>query len=759
MLSKKNALLIIFVTVLQGIFCSLVVEAVELPIPYPVIDAPVVHSGRYHLLTSGRTFVVLDEKHGMSIAMIGSKAPHEKADSDDAVICNASLHARVECDGKVLELDQVNDSSARIEIIDQGKKRVAARIFFTMLSKDYLPYGTGTLDIYVYDQSVFLAPSVYVDDSEGETMISRAGLFGEIPGNNAVITVNGANIVPAGDSMVAPFGDDKEDFHMLVENPGRSSFKMGWMRNVYPDRLYSRQISENPEVDELYERFPYWITQRGAQIGWKRTEKSGLEMKFSNDKLDSFDLLWVNDEPIVIPKGGYSDLNGLMALFFGDDSAKTEKLWSYHELPIKPDVTNGDFRYYNEIEGTYEIDSQGGDVDLTFNTGADDLQRPFSVRLWNLKGSGAYEVNVNGSPAAFNLINDGDLRDDPMVPIMKTATGPARYATVAFAADRGLKTRLTVKRKPGIQFTYQMYSNLETYEAWSDVCTNRPLFRLYTQKSSIYHAALPAKETWAMAKLPLFWLKNGTNPATFMDHVRDFTVHENGPDRITFTITCVNLHGTGLSSYTVTVPYEKDHLQFDITAEFTPLDREKRWNSLEYCDLYPFDNYYRRTFHYDDVFFLDRHGVFDRVGTGAWDGFFEVFEEPEYLGYYGVIKQITGPGTRIPDPADGTVWILGNNARRGNILYRRGDWSPSEGATPGFSLCNAWVDIHNYISRRTDSAAGEKITYTVELFGGPVPSLEKLNSMYRKSARERSVQQITRVNYSNGGIIQGFEVK
>ena len=48
--SKKKEILITFIFVFIGILCSFIVEAVELPIPYPAIDAPVVHSGRYHVL-------------------------------------------------------------------------------------------------------------------------------------------------------------------------------------------------------------------------------------------------------------------------------------------------------------------------------------------------------------------------------------------------------------------------------------------------------------------------------------------------------------------------------------------------------------------------------------------------------------------------------------------------------------------------------------------------------------------------------------
>ena len=96
-------------------------------------------------------------------------------------------------------------------------------------------------------------------------------------------------------------------------------------------------------------------------------------------------------------------------------------------------------------------------------------------------------------------------------------------------------------------------------------------------------------------------------------------------------------------------------IAFDFRAEFTPLDDGKRWTSVEYCDLYPFDNTYRRNFHYRDIVFLNRSGVFDRVGTGCWSGRFNTVQETDHLGYYSE----TGPREngigRTPDQDDGTV--------------------------------------------------------------------------------------------------------
>ncbi|MFC1606480.1 hypothetical protein ACFL47_00800 [Candidatus Latescibacterota bacterium] len=735
------------------------IAADMIPVPYPVVDAPVIHSGRYHILTCGKTSVVLDGSKGMSIALVThTDTPEMHLNSSTEVMTDAGLSATIRIGDDIIPLDQVNDPAARLEIIDQGPGRVAARVYAALCSVEGLPYGNGTVDLYVYDGRLHLAQSMYIDDNDDPTTIINAGFVAEISGKNADLVAGGSKLISTGGTRHIPFGDDDGGFTVTINNPGRASVKMGWLNNTNPAWRYLREIDENPETDELYEKWPLWITQRGNPLTWKRTDNSGLTASYIGAGLDRIAFLWARDDSLVVPSGGYTALNGFMAILIGKNALEARDKWDHHENPGAPIMKSGTFRYYNEIEGVYEIDSEGGPVNVTFPNTDSDRSHPYFVRLWNLAGSGGYDVRVNGKHIPYGLYNDGDRVEDPMVSIVKDATGPARFAGIAVTADRGANTRLTVTSKPGIQLVYQMYSGLEAYEAWSDVCGNEPLFRLYLQKCTLYNGTLPGRNEYAIAKLPLCWLKNGLNHDTFMNHLRGFKVIPGDPGELSMTISSVNLQGTGLSTYKLTVPYEETRLTLGVTADFRPLDDGKRWTSVEYCDLYPFDNVYRRTFHYDDVVFLDRNGVFDRVGTGAWSGKFAVVDDGGGRFHSDVVKR-EGPGSRTPDGADGTVWILGDSNERGNILYRRGDWTPSEGARSRFGLCNAWVDIHNTVVGRSAHAAGETISYTVEIFGGQVPSNDRLNEIYRSATGDSGIAQITKVKYSDDGVIEGFEVK
>lgn len=729
------------------------------PIPHAAITAPVVHSNGYHVLTSGSTAVVLDGTRGLMIDMLCyDDVPDTRLDSRRSVLQDVALRLLLQADGREVVCSQAYDPSPRLLIIDQGPDRVAARAFFTVAEEDGTVWGSGTMDFYVYNGKLFLTPSLHLEYNNGGVSIIEAALDADAPGTGAELIVNGSKLIPADETRFVPFGGPDDGFNMTVSNPGYDACKIGWIRNTVPSWLYLREVDENPETDELYEKWPLWITQRGQPLSWLASDNAGLVARYSPDGLDDLSFRWVHDDTVAIAEGGFKALNGTMALFMGEDIRVTEGLWQKHRSPVKPKVQTGDFRYYNEIEGIYEIDSQGGDVDVVFENLDNRYDNEIFVRLWNLNGSGGYEARALNNTISVALYNDGDIVEDPMVPMRKYASGPARFAGIALHIGRGSRQRLTFKKSPGIQLTYQMYSPDETYEAWSDVSADIPLFRLHSRLCALYDAAMPGAERTAFVKLPLYWLKNGINRNTFMNQLRGLEIEQNGPDALSFTVGAVNITGQGHSVYTVSVPYDPFRLVLDIDAAFKAYDDGVRWTSLEYCDLYPFDSVYRREFHYDNVVYLTSEGAFDRVGTGAWSGAFKTVEESLRLGYYSEVTKREGPGAKVPDSADGLVWMVGDNPERGNIIYRRGAWESHEGSRSVFALCNAWVDIHNTIVNRPATAAPEHIAYTIEVFGGKIPSVERLTELFREAAGD-DVKPVTGISYGTDGSIDGFTVE
>ncbi|OGD23062.1 MAG: hypothetical protein A2W03_00560 [Candidatus Aminicenantes bacterium RBG_16_63_16] len=732
----------------------------EFTLQGPSARAPVVHLGRYHVLTSGRTSVVLDGARGMSVALIGERedAAGNAGGGLRARLGPGSFQVELNHSGKRLVLDQANDPVGRLEIISQGPTHASARAFFSLCSADGRPCGTGTLDIIVYENRVHLIPSLFVDDLNPAATVVRSGLTLSLPETTGTLEVTGKAVTAKSDTWSVGFGEPSSGFDITLEQSGGRAVKLGWLRNQYPPFMYLREVDQNPETDDLYERWPLWITQRGSPLGWRLNESSGLEIASAKEKPSALSLLWVRGKAAAIPAGGYSVFNAPLVLVFGRTKAEARARWEDFSRPLAPAAESGDFRYYNEIEGVYEVDSRGRSVSLVFDGSKETTGRTPMVRLWNLDGSGAHVFRSDGEPTRFTLMNDGDLIDDPMVFIVKDATGPARSAMVSVDVPAGKKVRLTGEPGPGLQLAYQMHSDLETYEAWSDRCDGAPLFRFHLKELAIYQATYPGARDYAFFKLPLYFMKNGTNPATFMTQVRDFEVRENGPDELLLAIRSVTPGLRGLSSYTCRVPNAPEALSFEVTAEFVPLDDGRRWTSLEYCDLYPFEDVYRRNFHYREVTWLNKDGVFDRVGSGAWSMRFETVEEPGRPGFHSQIAKRQGPGSKVPLPGEGQAWLLGNNAERGNILFRRGRWDVSADVKPVFSLCNAWVDVHNSLGGRTDYSAVERVSFAVDIFPGAVPGRDVLNGYLEREAGAGRVRGIKAARFSPQGEIIGFVV-
>jgi hypothetical protein len=260
---------------------------------------------------------------------------------------------------------------------------------------------------------------------------------------------------------------------------------------------------------------------------------------------------------------------------------------------------------------------------------------------------------------------------------------------------------------------------------------------------------IPRGTDYAFYMYNLYW-PAGPRPSRAMNNVRGFTVFENGPDRLRFRFDGVEPLGTGFSSFTLTVPYERERLTLGVNARFRPEGDGKRWTSFEICNVYPFDTVYRRNFHFKDFVFLTSKGEFDRMGPGAWSSRINRVDEPERLGYHAKTERRSGPGTHTPASTDGSVWIFCSNPQRGNVLFRRGDFHLSPGADLRLGMCNAWVDINNNVYRK-DLTAVEEINYTLEIFGGVVPPVNELNALYRKSGGN-GVKQIRKVIYGRDGL-------
>ena len=197
-----------FLFVLLGTLSVAMNVHADFAIPGPSARAPVVHIGRYHILTCGRTSVVLDGIRGLSLVLIGEREAVEKARGGlTPRIGPCSLQVELTDGTRRIVLDQANDPAPRLQIISQGPTHAAARLFFSLCAADGKVYGTGTLDITVYEDRVHLVPSLFVDDLSPKTRVVRAGLSLEVAEGSGLASVRGKKTAPPAGSSFESFGD------------------------------------------------------------------------------------------------------------------------------------------------------------------------------------------------------------------------------------------------------------------------------------------------------------------------------------------------------------------------------------------------------------------------------------------------------------------------------------------------------------------------------------------------------------------------
>ncbi len=246
-----------------------------------------------------------------------------------------------------------------------------------------LPHGNGTLDIDVYTVREFLAPSLQLDYEPGGTVESVSGIRGTDPGDGAEIMARGSKLLAREQSRFLPFGEEKAGFSVLVDNPGRASMKMGWMQNSYPGWMYLNEVDANPERDELYEKWPLWIAQRGAPFSWTRSSKSGLMVGYAGSTVRRLDFQWLAGDSLRIPEGGYTTFNGVMGVFLGKFAARAEERWEAYSGPAKPAVKAASSAITTRSRASTRSTRRRRLRRGVFDNTAGTADRSVFVRFWN----------------------------------------------------------------------------------------------------------------------------------------------------------------------------------------------------------------------------------------------------------------------------------------------------------------------------------------------------------------------------------------
>ena len=761
-----------FIRLFAGIIAGILVwqshvSAAGPDIPYSHFQAPVIHAGRYHVLSCGEVYIVLDSERGYMIERVSYGDTSERG-MDDTDIVLSSLRLASETDGAGT-IDQSLDTGASLTVIEQGKDRVSAVVECALWNSEGISAARGTIEIYLTHQGVHLVPRIDFDGGQ-VTGIRSAGLEADVPGRSAGIIMDGGLLMPQTTGRHIPFSDSTA-FSAMITNPGRAAIKLGWLNTIIQTDSLA-QADSLQTADSLYTT-DAMNSSAVTPDDWRRTASSGFTIRYDRRILAGVGIMWTSGDPLTIPSGKPYSLTGPLYLCLGGDTLETHRRWEQFANPLEPVVSDGIEWEFNHREGIYEISSPVDSLDLVFDNIDGDIDLDLAVKV-PIREHVAVHAAVNGrkvTPALFvSAPGDsaaGDQTEDEVV---------EQYAVIGIPVQNGGTARLTMNHAAGLRFMYRARSADEMYELRSPF-DESPLFRFSPATGMLSDLRRPGGETSMVKELSLGW--KGKDNGFDMTGVRTFLIEENGPGQVRFTWEAAADSGRGLSTATLTAPLDESVLSLNITTEFTPLDSDQDWQTLEYAsvdfpgesdspagvmssDLEPESP--DKAGEPEDILpthtgvtvagapisfaWLDSTGVFlTSRGTSAL---------PDSDGQFSAGREF--PLT-VEGPGSGLLWIVGFEADAGGVMFTMGDHTESPGAYPGFSIQPELAGVGNFITGRADSSATETVSYTISLFNGPLPDETALNRMYRDAVPDGGATPIENAFFSPEGVLTGFVMK
>jgi hypothetical protein len=117
----------------------------------------------------------------------------------------------------------------------------------------------------------------------------------------------------------------------------------------------------------------------------------------------------------------------------------------------------------------------------------------------------------------------------------------------------------------------------------------------------------PGERESSMVRLPLYWfIANANSPHQCLNVPESIELIENGPEAVRLRVIARNPADTAESDVDVTIPFLQDRLRFDLSCQFTALDRWD-FNSIQYCNFFPEERCYPEGWGTDRLLALADH--------------------------------------------------------------------------------------------------------------------------------------------------------
>ena len=508
--------------------------------------------------------------------------------------------------GQTVLLKQENDHAPRITFLEEGPERVALRVLYDLLDEAGHYHGDGLQEVWMYPEGdLFLTLGLRLVDQTAHTVVRDAWfeVRADSGYSEAIVGTETFSRIPLskddGDQFFS-FGRELPQ-KCLILYRGQERFLGVYWKNDVGRRPFQLDYGRPP----FYKKWPHlvdqWSVQPFEEQGWRLDPSAGLSLE-QKKEMTRIGVHWLRGAEREI--GPRMDLIGLLALSLSDNVDDLKRRIVHHQNPFRPEVSGGEFRYYEEVDGAYEvIKTDPNGVHIAFPP--DAYERTVRLKLFNLKGDGAIKVFRNGVLVQPQLVSYGDRTDDPLVPVMVHPHGSADEAILSFKLQSDGPTEVTLEETEGIHAAYQMRDCLRTIIPWRSGNAGFGDLEFSLADGKARNIRKPGQKSEAVTEHPLYWFFGcAHSPFHYLNQLRGFSIIENGPDVVRFYYESANYGDRARSEYWVSIPYHREIFRMEVKSRFTAL---KQWDlpTIEFYDLFPFQTIDPSQWYYDYLLFID----------------------------------------------------------------------------------------------------------------------------------------------------------
>ena len=620
--------------------------------------------------------------------------------------------------GERLEIRQDTDPNPDFYFLEEGSQRLGLRVIYKLLDQHDAYHGDGLQEVWIYPNGdLFCSVGLRLTDPLAQAAITDACLetrLAPVFSQAAVGTPSPTNVAIGNlaEGRLFPLGDQLPGKFAAFTGESSPPLALYWLKDDGRLKAFFLYRTVSPPT---YYRWPalfdQFFTGSPLPVGFKAHDSSRLEIAAAAGKPVAR-LWWVKEARVETRE--WVSVGGIFALSTGRDPEELQSRIAAHQRPLQLKTEGGEFAGYDDLEGCYMVRRVNNPVKVVLPP--DALARQAAVKVFFLAGKGAVQVKVDGQQALADLVSDGGIVDDPLVPVQVQPHAPASECIVRVPLDPDRERVVTVEESPGLQLAYQAaFQTLDQRRNWvvySDRCAARGSFEFSVLDGKARHLCAWGNNEEAVAELALFWFKNcGYSPQDYLNQNGDFELIENGPDAVKFCYRGTNFSHRAQSEFWVTIPRTSAVFQMQMKCRLTVL---QTWIYArnQFYDVFPHEGVYPEKWWYKKVMYLDRDGclgIYDNLDRSRN---YNVFDEAHDRAFFAMYA-----------------------SDRGNLLTLVRQIRPA-GQALHLAVCGNYIDHHLDLELGAPPIPAGKVfevEYDLALYGDDQTSQDEIAAIGRRA--------------------------